>query len=203
MKTLAMDTAWNDLVIALFEDGKLVAGSSEKAPRRQSEQLNVRLKQLLDQAGWKLRDVEEVVITDGPGSYTGLRIAMTAAKIIGTQQHIPVRTLSLMQLYAGNAENALVVLDARGRRAYRAKVHQGNMESMEIVPVEQAVDEAKEAAEAGSLYGDVHLFEESGLEVQPSDFLANFESVLPLAQAAEDVSTLVPRYYKESSSYLV
>lgn len=96
MKTLFMDTAWKNLVIVLMEDGRIVESLSIEAFKRQSEELFVRLKELLDQAGWKLKDVDEVIITDGPGSYTGLRIAMTAAKILGTQSKAKVRTISTL-----------------------------------------------------------------------------------------------------------
>lgn len=93
MKTLLMDTAWKNLVLALFEDGELKAGFSREAFKKQSETLFVELKKLLEQTGWSLKDLDEVIITDGPGSYTGLRMAMTAAKILGTQQPIAVKTI--------------------------------------------------------------------------------------------------------------
>lgn len=125
MKTLFMDTAWKNLVIVLMEDGRIVESLSIEAFKRQSEELFVRLKELLDQAGWKLKDVDEVIITDGPGSYTGLRIAMTAAKILGTQSKAKVRTISTLQLYAGKAQNANVLLDARGHRAYAGHLENG------------------------------------------------------------------------------
>lgn len=201
MKTLAMDTSWNHLVIALLEDGKRIAGCDEAAPKKQSELLNVRLKQLLEKAGWKLADIDEVVITDGPGSYTGLRIAMTAAKILGSQKKIPVKTLSLMQLHAGLDHNAYVLLDARGHRAYTAEVSDGMMKSMEIVPVEEAI--ARAEAFEGTVYGDVHLLEGTSVQAVFSDFLTAFEQLLPLAQEVEDIDTLVPRYYKETDSYKV
>lgn len=198
MKTLVMDTSWKHLVIGLFEDGKLIAGVDEEAMKKQSEWLFVRLEQLLEKAGWKLADLDEVVITDGPGSYTGLRIAMTAAKIIGSQKKIPVRTLSLMQLYAGLDPNACVLLDARGKRVYAARTANGEIEWMGILPIEQAAEFAD--GQNRTLYGEGELI---GRKAADSDFLQAFESLLPLARPVEDIDTLVPCYLKESDSYKV
>lgn len=103
MKTLVMDTALEKSGDRSFEDGNPVEGLSKEAFKKQSESLLAELEVLLRKAGWSLKDIDEVIVTDGPGSYTGLRIAMTTAKILGTQSHAKVRTISTLQLYAGTA----------------------------------------------------------------------------------------------------
>ncbi len=197
MKTLVLDTAWKNMLVGLYEDGRLVAGSSQEAFKKQSEILFVELKKQLEQAGWKLQDVDEVIITDGPGSYTGLRIAMTAAKILGTQGKIKVRTLSTLQLYAGADPCANVILDARGGRVYAGCIENGKEVWKGILPLEQ-VDEFL-AAHPGTLYGEGELI---GKSAKPTDFLASAQALIDLARPVEDVDTLVPVYMKESARYL-
>ena len=126
MKTLCMDTANKYLVVALYEDGKLVCGEAKESWKKQSEMLIPVLIQCMEKAGWKSDDLDEVVITDGPGSYTGVRIAMTAAKVLCTQKQIPLYTISSLQLYAGISEQAMVLMDARSHRAYVALLDKGH-----------------------------------------------------------------------------
>lgn len=197
MKTLVMDTAWKNLVIVLFEDGNLVEGLSKEAFKKQSESLLAELEVLLRKAGWSLKDIDEVIVTDGPGSYTGLRIAMTTAKILGTQSHAKVRTISTLQLYAGTAPKANVILDARTSRAYVGHLENGVELFKEILPVEDLPAYFQD--HPGVLYGEGELI---GQTAQPSDFLENARALLPLAKDVENVDALTPCYMKESQRYL-
>lgn len=198
MKTLVMDTAWKNLVLALFEDGELKASFCKEAFKQQSETLFVELKKLLEACGWSLRDLDEVIITDGPGSYTGLRIAMTAAKILGTQEPIAVRTISTLQLYAGADPAANVILDARGGRVYAGRVENGTLSWSGILPLEEV--DAFLQAHPGTLYGEGELI---GQNAAPSDFVRNARDLLALAAPVDNVHALIPRYMKESDSYRV
>jgi tRNA threonylcarbamoyladenosine biosynthesis protein TsaB len=78
----------------------------------------------MDAAGLKPMDIDQCVITDGPGSYTGVRIAMTVAKVMCAMRSLPLYTLGTLQLYAGR-ETCTVLLDARGKRAYAASFENG------------------------------------------------------------------------------
>lgn len=198
MKSLMLDTSWKQLVIILLEDGQVKASLVEEAFKRQSESLFVELKRLLGETGWKLKDLDEVIITDGPGSYTGLRIAMTTAKLLGTQADIQVKTLSTFQLYAGAAPLANVILDARGGRVYAAHLENGKPTWMGILPLEQVEGFLKD--NPGELYGEGWLIDK---QASPSDFVENIRLLLPVAETVENVHGLIPRYMKESDSYKV
>ena len=93
MKTLALDTSTHLLVIALIDHDKVIAKSVLDIPKRQSELTLPELDRLMVQVGWKPSDLKAVVVTDGPGSYTGLRIAMTIAKVLAVVQTIEMYTV--------------------------------------------------------------------------------------------------------------
>jgi tRNA threonylcarbamoyl adenosine modification protein YeaZ len=112
-----MDSAYKNLVLGIYEDKKLLKGIAKEAFKRQREEIFVELNQLLDSLHLRYKDIDCVTITDGPGSYTGIRIAMTIAKVLCTQMHIPLECISTMQLYAGMDPHANVILDARSKRA--------------------------------------------------------------------------------------
>ncbi len=200
MKTLVLDTAWKNLVIALFEDDQLLAGYRQEAFKRQSETLFVELKDVLKKAECTLKDIDQVIVTNGPGSYTGLRMALTTAKILGTQAPIRVGTITTFQLYAGNTPKANVLLDARGNRAYVAHLENGEVQEMGIFALEEIP--AFLQTHPGELYGEAELI---GMESLPSDFLANAKNLLSKATwiEPEAIHALAPLYMKNTESYLV
>lgn len=199
MITLVMDTAYKYLVLGLFKDGVLLAGFAAETFKRQSEEIFVQLQALLEQTGLDYKDIDEVIITDGPGSYTGIRIAMTVAKVLCTQMDIPLYVLSTMQIYAGEDPQANVILDARGHRVYAAHLENGQMEGQEVILDVDALPEWLEK-HPGTLYGDAALVQMPEIA---SDFLHNFINLKPYARRVDNVHALIPRYLKESDAYKV
>ena len=120
------------------------------------------LNRLLKETGLDYKDMDRVIITKGPGSYTGIRIAMTIAKVLCSQMHKDLYTISTMQLYAGIEKQANVILDARSQRAYVAHVEDGQIQGNTQI---LTLDEVKEFIETnpGILLGDADLI---GQDVQ-------------------------------------
>ncbi len=199
MISLCMDSAYKNLIIGIYEDDKLLAGVAREAFKRQSETIFVELNALLRQTGLDYKDIDRVVITDGPGSYTGIRIAMTIAKVLCSQMKKELYCISTMQLYAGLEQKANVILDARSHRAYAAHLEGGVIEpATSILTLEEVNDFLKE--HPGTVLGDAALV---GLEPVSVDFLQNFIDLEPFYRKVENIHTLVPKYLKESSAYKV
>lgn len=199
MISLCMDSAYKQLVLGLYKDKELLAGISLEAFKKQSETIFVELNRLLKETNLDYKDIDSVIITKGPGSYTGIRIAMTIAKVLCSQMHKELYTISTMQLYAGIEKQANVILDARSQRAYVAHVEDGQIQgNIQIL----TLDEVKEFIETnpGILLGDADLM---GQDVQKVDFLKNFIELEPYYEKVENIHALVPDYLKESDSYKV
>ncbi|WP_270600328.1 tRNA (adenosine(37)-N6)-threonylcarbamoyltransferase complex dimerization subunit type 1 TsaB [Faecalicoccus pleomorphus] len=199
MISLCMDSAYKQLVLGLYKDKELLAGISLEAFKKQSETIFVELNRLLKETNLDYKDIDRVIITKGPGSYTGIRIAMTIAKVLCSQMHKELYTISTMQLYAGIEKQANVILDARSQRAYVAHVEDGQIQgNIQIL----TLDEVKEFIETnpGILLGDADLM---GQDVQKVDFLKNFIELEPYYEKVENIHALVPDYLKESDSYKV
>lgn len=199
MKTLCMDSAHKHLIIVLLENGVVKASYAQLCWKKQSETLFPELINLMDTLHWKADDIQQVVITDGPGSYTGVRIAMTVAKVLCTRKNIPLYCLSTLQLYAGLHEQAYVMLDARSHRAYTAKLHLGEFIQDEAI---QTLDEIREQilSDNSCLLGDTSLLDKEEVSI---DFVENFAKLLPYAKHIENIHTLTPRYLKEQDAYKV
>lgn len=199
MHTLCLDSAHKHLVIGLYEDDKLVCGVSNVCWKQQSETIFPELIRLMKEANWESDDIDEVVITDGPGSYTGVRIAMSIAKVLCTRKHIPLYAISTLQLYAGLKEDAFVMLDARSSRAYTGVLDKGVFVEKEQI---LTLEEIKEKIEVNhySLYGDCELVDQTAME---PDFLKNFILLRPYYRKIENIHTLTPRYLKDADAYKV
>ena len=189
MKTLCMDTAHKFLVIGLFENEKLIAKTSERAWKQQSEKFFPALTECMAQAGWCADDLDEIVITEGPGSYTGERIAMTIAKVLCTTKQKPLYTISTFQMAAGSQERCEVILDARSNRAYVGICEKGQLISEGI----KTLDGIKIDAEHELIVGDIELL---GHEYKEIDFVKNMMDVKPYWKKIEHVHLLVPHYLK-------
>ena len=199
MISLCMDSAYKQLVLGLYKDKELLAGISLEAFKKQSETIFVELNRLLKETNLDYKDIDRVIITKGPGSYTGIRIAMTIAKVLCSQMHKELHTISTMQLYAGIEKQANVILDARSQRAYVAHVEDGQIQgNIQVL----TLDEVKKFIETnpGILLGDADLM---GQDVQKVDFLKNFIELEPYYEKVENIHALVPDYLKESDSYKV
>ena len=94
MKILALDGSTATVSLALAADGAVVAESAFDASARRALDLFAAAEALLAQAGWSLADVTHFVAGRGPGSYTGLRVTLTAARAWALPRGLPVAALS-------------------------------------------------------------------------------------------------------------
>ncbi len=81
LKILALETSGLYGSAALAEDGQLVVEESLAPPVRSAQGLAPLLDRLLRSAGWRPADVGLIAVIDGPGSFTGLRVGLTTAKL--------------------------------------------------------------------------------------------------------------------------
>jgi len=96
---LNIDTATEHASLALSEEGKVIATTSNKEIRDHASWIHNALQQLLQNTGYTLSQLEAIAITAGPGSYTGLRVGMATAKGLCYVLNIPLileNTLKVM-----------------------------------------------------------------------------------------------------------
>ena len=195
MITLCMDTSHIYLVLALIRDDAVIGKIQEPCWKKQSEEIFPKLQELMDQTGTAPQDIDQIVITKGPGSYTGVRIAMTVAKVFCAMKDIPLYTVGTLQLYAGN-RTCRVLTDARGKRAYTCVFENGraveepHAEELAQIPADEDLP----------VIGDGHLI--SREDCWP-DLAQNFLAVKENWEKAESVHTVVPEYLKSSQAYLL
>ena len=74
MITLCMDTSHIYLSLALIRDDEIIGEVQEECWKHQSEEIFPKLEEMLSKLSLKSDDIDQIVITKGPGSYTGVRI---------------------------------------------------------------------------------------------------------------------------------
>lgn len=91
---------------------------------RPSDHLMVCVERCLASAGWTVRDLDGIAVSAGPGSFTGLRVGVTAAKTLAYTLGKPVVPVSSLDVLAGNVPSPRwplwVVVDARKEKLYAA-----------------------------------------------------------------------------------
>ena len=199
MISLCMDSAYKNLILGLYKDKELLAGVAIEAFKKQSETIFVELNRLLKETNLDYKDIDRVIITDGPGSYTGIRIAMTIAKVLCSNMHKKLYCISTMQLYAGKEPMANVILDARSKRAYVAHCENGKIIGQTTILNVDEIDDFLNAC-PGTLFGDGYLVNK---EAATPDYLKNFIELEDLYRPIENIHSLVPQYLKESDAYKV
>ena len=89
MRLLSIDTSSNLLSVALAENYVLVASESRYMERGQGEALIPIIQTLCQKAQWDITSLNQVISAIGPGSFTGVRIALATARGIGLALNIP------------------------------------------------------------------------------------------------------------------
>ena len=193
MLTLCMYTAYKYLSLSLIEDGKIIAAIDEECFKKQSEMVFVKLDELFCMAKRDRLAIDSVCITSGPGSYTGVRIAMTIAKTIAEVAKLKLFTISTLRLYSNGEKNTMVIMDARASRAYVGIYDNGNaVMKDQVMNLNDINPENYNVVGDGSLIGkDDKMYTISGAFLKTMNF---WEEV-------KEIDFLVPEYLKESDSY--
>ena len=163
MLLLCFETSAKAASVALFADGVLVGESYQNTGLTHSQTLMVMAQDLLKQCGKTPQQVEAVAVAAGPGSFTGIRIGVAAAKGFAWGAELPlygVSTLEAMALGLGICRGYVCpVMDARRSQVYNALfyVNQGEVTRQcedRAISLEDLEKELKNLSKPVFLVGD-------------------------------------------------
>lgn len=115
---LLIDSSDQNLSIGLAEGDHIISFVSYPAWQRQSELLVFELDRILKLHNISRTDIANVVVGKGPGSYTGVRIAMSVAKVICVALNIPLYLASSLEILRNPAKTSICLVNARSKRSY-------------------------------------------------------------------------------------
>ena len=127
MKILAFETSAKAASVAITDNGKLLGESYQNTGLTHSQTLMVMAEDLLKTCNLTVKDVEAVAVAAGPGSFTGVRIGVAAAKGFAWGVQLPCYGVSTLEAMARSLGvwNGFVVpaMDARRSQVYTAIFH--------------------------------------------------------------------------------
>lgn len=110
MKTLFIDTHLWDIQIALLEDGKIIKKEEIKDKKNNSELLFNTLIKVIDNESY-----DEIIVVNGPGSFTGVRLGVIIAKTLAYTQNKPIKTITSLECMAvSSGSNEVAFSDNNG-----------------------------------------------------------------------------------------
>ena len=125
MRVLALETSSLTGSVALLERNRTIAEAPLPQGQRTAQSLAPAVVRVLSRVSWKAGDVDLVAVTQGPGSFTGLRIGITTAKVLAYltgADLIGINTLAAIAARAPEQTNSvLAVLDAHRQQVYLAE----------------------------------------------------------------------------------
>ena len=217
-RILLIETSTAQLSTALAEDGTVTAFRICHEPRMQAALTAPFVKEILDEKGLTVKDLDAVCVGRGPGSYTGLRVGVSTAKGLCFGAGLPLLAAGTLDTLVAEAHRLGVVpegcrhivpmVDARRMEVYTAVFTPDGRQLTETKPV--VVDESSFAAELAEgpvlFIGDGALKCREAITSENAHFAAAFPTAMamaPLAEAAynekrfEDVAYFEPFYLKD------
>ena len=146
MKILAVDTAWDSMVVALSVDGKIYSETSLDGAKKHNSLILPMIDRLLDKAGIKISEVDNFAAVVGPGSFTGIRIGVSTVNALAfacNKNSVAINALEEIAYYCADKE-FYTAIDCRHNCYYYGKYNGGfdNMVSMGEISATE-LDEAK------------------------------------------------------------
>ena len=195
MLSLLLDSANKELLVALYKGDKKIDEIRYEAWQRQSELMIPELDKILKRNEIDPKTIDEIVVTQGPGSYTGVRIALTIAKIYALSLNIPCYAISSLGVLKDENKTSICLINARSNRSYFG-VYEANGNVLiedKVLPNKEVLDYIEEHKDF-AICGDVTYL---GLENQESDIAKNMMSLKNESNKVQNILTLKAVYLKD------
>ena len=170
MKILAIDSSGLVASVAIVTEDDLIAEYTVNYKITHSQTLMPMLDEIVQMTDVKLKDLDGIAISEGPGSFTGLRIGAATVKGLGLALNIPIIPVPTVDGLAYNLYKAKVIIcpliDSRRNQVYTGLYKWVDDEftvvsEQKVVGIEEIADEINEAFEEVIFLGDgVRVFEE-------------------------------------------
>ena len=205
MKVLAFDTSSKALSLAILEDKQVLAETMINIKKNHSITLMPAIDFLMGSLDWTPKDLDRIVVAQGPGSYTGLRIAVATAKTLAHTLKIElVGVSSLLALVPEQVEGLVIpVMDARRNNVYAGFYQSGQAVWPEAhLPLAEVLEIAGAANQSVTFVGETAAFTEQIEVALPQ---ATLQPTLPNAAAvgrlgldlpSQSIHDFVPNYLK-------
>lgn len=110
---LFIDTHLNDIVVLLYKNGEVIKKEVLNDEKEHSRVLMPTIKKIIDNI-----TISSIVVVNGPGSFTGVRLGVTVAKTLAYTMNKPIRTVSSLECMALSTENVEKIVGFSDKNGY-------------------------------------------------------------------------------------
>jgi tRNA threonylcarbamoyl adenosine modification protein YeaZ len=181
--SLLIDTSYKTLSVGIAFEDKIIYNYQEEMFQQQSEMLGKKVKDAFKAVGKSPTDLSCIIVTSGPGSYTGIRLGLSFCKVLAFLLKIDLITISSLQTICGTTPNALALINARRERAYCGYYNSNNPSFEKIMTIEE-INAFLSANPSVNVLGDVHL-----LDLKPQ-IIPIIENMLEISKTKEPVTNI-------------
>ncbi|MCG8482396.1 MAG: tRNA (adenosine(37)-N6)-threonylcarbamoyltransferase complex dimerization subunit type 1 TsaB [Clostridia bacterium] len=137
MLILAIDTTSQAASIALINEERLIGEYTSNAKMTHLQKLMPMVEELLNKCDLSIDDIQGIAVSEGPGSFTGIRIGVSAARALAQAQDIPVVCVPTLKAMAYNLPyySGIIcpILDARRQQVYGSAYQWENHDCREVI----------------------------------------------------------------------
>ena len=149
MRILYIDTSSSYLYSAISEDNKLLCEVKKEFGHTLSEEALPEIVSLFESNNIDAREIDKIIVVNGPGSFTGIRIGITIAKTFAWSLNIPITTISgleAMMLSSKEKNNYVPLIDARRKYVFAAIYNEEKQEILkpQHIKLEKLKEKLKE-----------------------------------------------------------
>ena len=194
MYQLLLDSSNKYLSVGISKNKKVIDSIFYEAWQRQSEVMVLETENILKRNKVDVKDLDSIVVGIGPGSYTGVRIAITIAKTMAYALKLKLYKVSSLSLLKDRQKPTICVFNARSGRVYFG-VYDNNkvIESDQVLTIEEAKDYISKHPDY-SLSGDTNVL---GMDSIDFDIIGNLNDSIREDNLVENAFTLSPIYLKD------
>jgi len=123
MITLYIDTSSSYLYAGIVKDSNLLVEVKADLGHNLSEMALPKISDMFEKAKLKACDINKIIVVNGPGSFTGIRVGLTIAKVFAWSLNIPITTITSLEAMAASVDDSRLlvpIIDARHGYVYAA-----------------------------------------------------------------------------------
>lgn len=147
MISLLIDTCTNNVVIGLLNGNEIIDQKIDFNDKNLSSNFVPMVDELLKKNNIKPTDVNKIFVSIGPGSFTGIRVGVTFAKVMAWSLNIEIIPFSSLELIASSSSEQIIVPLIDARRGYVfSGIYDQNLNVLlpdQYIPLENLVNQAK------------------------------------------------------------
>ena len=194
MKVLILDSSNTDLSVGVSIDNKIIYKMSYEEWQRQSEFMIPEIEKAVKETGIELKDFDEILCGKGPGSYTGIRIALTIAKTISVMSGAKLKLISSLRMFGNREKKFIALINARSARSYIGVYDHDQVILEDTILSNEEVKKYIFEHPDYEVYGDLNYLNLKGKEPMIIEGMLSFSSLI---KEEENPMSSKPVYLKD------